>query len=78
MVQFFVKLVHIPSTGTYWAIVFPLQERHPRVEYVARESLNFTEEILSATSFSRQLAEQMILAKAYVIIAKEYNNLYSI
>lgn len=38
--------------------------------------LNFSEEIGSATSFSRQLAEQMILAKAYVIIAKEHNNLH--
>jgi len=38
--------------------------------------LNFTEEILSVTSFSRQLSEQMVLAKAYVIIAKEHNNLH--
>lgn len=29
----------------------------------------------SATSFARQLGEQMTLAKAYVIIAKEHNNL---
>ncbi|KAL3570954.1 hypothetical protein D5086_028203 [Populus alba] len=37
---------------------------------------NFTKEILNASSFSRQLAEQMTLAKAYVIIAKEHNNLH--
>ena len=53
-----------------------MQERNAKVEHVARENLNFTEEILSATSFSRQLAEQMILAKAYVIISKEHNNLH--
>ncbi|XP_009346272.2 hexosyltransferase GAUT11 [Pyrus x bretschneideri] len=54
----------------------PLLERNTRLEQVAHESLNFTEEILSARSFSRQLAEQMTLAKAYVIIAKEHNNLH--
>ena len=47
-----------------------------RVEYVGGESFNFTEEILSATSFSRQSAEQIILAKACVIIAKGHNNLH--
>ncbi|KAF7806287.1 putative galacturonosyltransferase 11 [Senna tora] len=52
------------------------QERYARVEHVAKKNLNFTEEILSATSFSRQLAEQMTLAKAYVIIAKEHNSLH--
>lgn len=51
-------------------------ERNARTEWVAHRELNFTEEILSPTSFSRQLAQQMILAKAYVIIAKEHNNLH--
>lgn len=51
------------------------QEKSARTEQVERKVLNFTKEILSATSFSRQLAEQIILAKAYVIIAKEHNNL---
>lgn len=50
-------------------------EKSARTEQVERKVLNFTKEILSATSFSRQLAEQIILAKAYVIIAKEHNNL---
>ncbi|XP_012080425.1 hexosyltransferase GAUT11 isoform X2 [Jatropha curcas] len=54
----------------------PIQENHARAEPVNHEGLNFTKELLSATSFSRQLAEQMMLAKAYVIIAKEHNNLY--
>lgn len=44
-------------------------------EQFPREGLNFTEEILSVTSFARQLSDQMTLAKAYVIIAKEHNNL---
>ncbi|GAV61933.1 Glyco_transf_8 domain-containing protein [Cephalotus follicularis] len=47
-----------------------------RIDQVAHEGLNFTEEILSATSISRQLAEQMTLAKAYVIIAKDHSNLH--
>ncbi|KAJ7533084.1 hypothetical protein O6H91_13G032700 [Diphasiastrum complanatum] len=37
--------------------------------------LNFTEEMLSINSFTRQLGDQMVLAKAYVVIAKENNNL---
>ncbi|KAF4395150.1 hypothetical protein G4B88_018020 [Cannabis sativa] len=54
----------------------PILEKNTRIQQVAREDLNFTQEILSATSFSRQLAEQITLAKAYVIIAKEHNNLH--
>ncbi|KAL6181689.1 hypothetical protein ACLB2K_048338 [Fragaria x ananassa] len=54
----------------------PVLENNERFEQVAHEGLNFTEDILSARSFSRQLAEQMTLAKAYVIIAKEHNNLH--
>ncbi|KAL8150620.1 hypothetical protein V2J09_020428 [Rumex salicifolius] len=37
--------------------------------------VNFTEELHSATSLARQLAEQTTLAKAYLIIAKEHNDL---
>ncbi|KAM7279295.1 hypothetical protein ACFE04_006429 [Oxalis oulophora] len=51
-------------------------DKSARIEKVAHDGLNFTEEILSATSIARQLAEQMILAKAYVIISKEHNNLH--
>ncbi|KAL6497339.1 Hexosyltransferase gaut11 [Orobanche gracilis] len=54
----------------------PVSEINPRNDRVAHENRNFTEEILSATSFARQLADQMTLAKAYVIIAKEHNNLH--
>lgn len=54
----------------------PVLDRNAKVEHFAKKSLNFTEEILGAKSFSRQLAQQMVLAKAYVIIAKEHNNLH--
>eukprot|EP01018_Ginkgo_biloba_P022432 Gb_41178 [translate_table: standard] len=40
-----------------------------------KEGMNFTEEMLSANSLTRQLGDQMALAKAFVVIAKESNNL---
>lgn len=39
------------------------------------EGLNVTEEMLSPHSITRQIGEQISLAKAFVIIAKENNNL---
>ncbi|CAI9089512.1 OLC1v1024099C1 [Oldenlandia corymbosa var. corymbosa] len=39
------------------------------------EGLNITEEMLSADSVARQLNDQISLAKAFVVIAKESNNL---
>ncbi|KAI3736197.1 hypothetical protein L6452_15735 [Arctium lappa] len=39
------------------------------------ESLNVTDEMLNPDSITRQLTDQMSLAKAYVVIAKESNNL---
>ncbi|KAJ0257317.1 Hexosyltransferase GAUT11 [Hirschfeldia incana] len=52
-------------------------ERETRTEDVSPPPrLNFTEEVTSASSFARQLGEQMTLAKAYVFIAKEHNNLH--
>ncbi|KAF8399660.1 hypothetical protein HHK36_015530 [Tetracentron sinense] len=62
-------------TGHFISSLSLSQEKNVRIEEVSHEGLNFTEEILSATSFSRQLGDQMTLAKAYVIIAKEHNNL---
>ncbi|WOL03157.1 putative galacturonosyltransferase 11 [Canna indica] len=68
-------------------VLFFFQHQHQdRFEPLVREnivandeiphhSLNLTQELLSSTSFARQLADQMTLAKAYVIIAKEHNNL---
>ncbi|KAJ6359039.1 hypothetical protein OIU76_000702 [Salix suchowensis] len=54
----------------------PMMGENVTKEPLKHEGLNFTKEISSASSFSRQLAEQMTLAKAYVIIAKEHNNLH--
>lgn len=56
--------------------LFLYQEINPRNERIVHENRNFTDEILSARSYARQLAEQMTLAKAYLIIAKEHNNLH--
>uniref|UniRef100_A0A5B7AME5 Hexosyltransferase n=1 Tax=Davidia involucrata TaxID=16924 RepID=A0A5B7AME5_DAVIN len=54
----------------------PIPEKKARNEHIVHKRLNFTEEILRANSYARQLAEQMTLAKAFVIIAKEHNNLH--
>ncbi|XP_030931675.1 probable galacturonosyltransferase 10 [Quercus lobata] len=45
--------------------------RHDRI----MEGLNITEEMLSPDSVARQLSDQISLAKAFVVIAKESNNL---
>ncbi|XAR51246.1 Polygalacturonate 4-alpha-galacturonosyltransferase [Bertholletia excelsa] len=52
------------------------QDKDAKNKQVTSGHLNFTEEILGATSYARQLAEQMMLAKAYLFIAKERNNLH--
>eukprot|EP00249_Psilotum_nudum_P005864 c19289_g1_i2 orf=779-2380(+) len=54
----------------------PSREQHLKEQM--RKGLPETtnlEELLSATSLTRQLGDQMTLAKAYVVIAKENNNL---
>jgi alpha-1,4-galacturonosyltransferase len=52
---------------------------HHEKDEIARQSviagLNFTEEMISENSITRQLGDQMTLAKAYVVLAKENNNL---
>ncbi|KAL5219465.1 hypothetical protein ABZP36_020149 [Zizania latifolia] len=53
----------------------PLIDKGSEIEEAHHEKVNFTEELLSSTSFARQLADQMTLAKAYVILAKEHGNL---
>ncbi|XP_020093925.1 probable galacturonosyltransferase 11 [Ananas comosus] len=53
----------------------PIRDKDSAREEVSRERVNFTQELLSSTSFARQLADQMTLAKAYVVIAKEHGNL---
>lgn len=53
--------------------------KNPQTDGVKRwsvtEGKDVTEELLSAKSLTRQLGDQMTLAKAYVVIAKENNNL---
>ncbi|MCH86105.1 galacturonosyltransferase 11-like, partial [Trifolium medium] len=51
-------------------------ERNTNVEHFSKNRVNLTEEILCATSLSRQLSEEMVLAKAYVVIAKQHNNFH--
>ncbi|CAI9111700.1 OLC1v1011988C1 [Oldenlandia corymbosa var. corymbosa] len=54
-----------------------ISEKNSGSEHISvEERLNFTEQLVSARSYARQLAEQMTLAKAYVVIAKEHNNLH--
>ncbi|XP_057956148.1 probable galacturonosyltransferase 10 [Malania oleifera] len=45
--------------------------RHDKI----MEGLNITEEMLSPNSVTRQISDQIFLAKAFVVIAKESNNL---
>lgn len=52
------------------------QEKGKSSRKEARVTLKFSDEVVSSTSFSQRLAEQIILAKAYVVIAKERNNLH--
>ncbi|XP_068669571.1 hexosyltransferase GAUT11-like [Aristolochia californica] len=52
-----------------------IQGKDDLIKEVQHAEVNFTKEIMSATSFARQLSEQITLAKAYVVIAKEHNNL---
>ncbi|EPS61301.1 hypothetical protein M569_13491, partial [Genlisea aurea] len=47
----------------------------PRSDRISHDKRNLTEELLSSRSYARQLVEQMTLAKAYVVLAKEHNNL---
>ncbi|CAH8359463.1 unnamed protein product [Eruca vesicaria subsp. sativa] len=51
-----------------------IPERRYRHEKLV-EGMNMTEEMLSPTSFARQVNDQIALAKAFVVIAKESKNL---
>lgn len=53
----------------------PSQNQLLNVQMSSQPTLNLTEEMLSPGSLTRQLGDQMTLAKAYVVIAKENNNL---
>ncbi|CAA6657327.1 unnamed protein product [Spirodela intermedia] len=50
----------------------PIQKSNRRSQ---RETFDLKRELSSATSFARQLVEQMTLAKAYLVMAKEQGNL---
>lgn len=52
----------------------PMSKRAYRQERIM-EGLNITDEMLSPNSVTRQLSDQISLAKAFVVIAKESNNL---
>ncbi|KAJ0963529.1 hypothetical protein J5N97_028651 [Dioscorea zingiberensis] len=52
----------------------PVKDMSTEFEDANQESVNFTQELMSSTSFARQLIDQMTLAKAYVIIAKDRSN----
>ncbi|KZV14922.1 Galacturonosyltransferase 11 [Dorcoceras hygrometricum] len=54
----------------------PVMEINGSNGHVIHENRSSTKDISSARSYARQLAEQMTLAKAYVIIAKEHKNLH--
>lgn len=55
---------------------FLFQENFGEEEQVPNKAgMNFTEELLSATSLARKLVDQMTLAKSYLVIAKERGNL---
>ncbi|KAI4318836.1 hypothetical protein MLD38_032500 [Melastoma candidum] len=49
------------------------QRRYRRDKYL--EALNVTDETLNPTSVTRQLTEQIALAKSFLVIAKESNNI---
>ncbi|CAN6477863.1 unnamed protein product [Victoria cruziana] len=50
------------------------RQMHATNEVASQRSLNLMEEMLSVTSFARQLSDQITLAKSYIVIAKENNN----
>lgn len=56
------------------ACAFHLMQKSYRQERLM-EGLNITEEMLNPNSVARQISDQISLAKAFVVIAKESNNL---
>ncbi|XP_009415137.2 hexosyltransferase GAUT11 isoform X1 [Musa acuminata AAA Group] len=53
----------------------PVREKIPTDGNNSHGTIYLMQELLNSSSFSRQLADQLTLAKAYIIIAKEHNNL---
>ncbi|KAG0488925.1 hypothetical protein HPP92_007736 [Vanilla planifolia] len=52
-----------------------MKEKGQKVEQITDQNFNLTQELLSSTSYARQLADQITLSKAYIVIAKEHGNL---
>ncbi|XP_020599252.1 probable galacturonosyltransferase 11 [Phalaenopsis equestris] len=52
----------------------PMEVKSTRLDDVSVERMNFTEDLLSSTSLTRQLVDQMTLSKAYLVLAKEHGN----
>ncbi|WZZ03171.1 hypothetical protein YC2023_089092 [Brassica napus] len=61
--------------STDWNRIREKKLKHIREDEKLVEGMNMTEEMLSPTSFARQVNEQLALAKAFVVIAKESKNL---
>ncbi|KAK6157192.1 hypothetical protein DH2020_011440 [Rehmannia glutinosa] len=66
--------LEIYSTSKWDFAKYPPSERSSRHEKVM-EGLNITDEMLSPDSVTRQLNDQISLAKGFLVIAKESNNL---
>ncbi|KAM7492284.1 hypothetical protein LguiA_035205 [Lonicera macranthoides] len=71
VILLFIILLSQETRPTSRSVLSKRSYRHERTV----EGLNITEEMLSPDSITRQLSDQISLAKAFVVIAKESNNL---
>ncbi|XP_059663117.1 probable galacturonosyltransferase 10 isoform X1 [Cornus florida] len=71
MILFFIVLLSRDSQPTSRSVLTKRSYRNDRI----LEGLNITEEMLIPESVTRQISDQISLAKAFVVIAKESNNL---
>lgn len=71
VILLFIVLLSQDSNSSTRSVLSQRSYRHDRIV----EGFNITEEMLSPDSITRQLSDQISLAKAYVVIAKESNNL---
>ncbi|CAL9157961.1 unnamed protein product [Musa hybrid cultivar] len=66
---------YAPSICLWFPCFFHSQKKIPTDGNNSHGTIYLMQELLNSSSFSRQLADQLTLAKAYIIIAKEHNNL---
>uniref|UniRef100_A0A5B7ALX2 Hexosyltransferase n=1 Tax=Davidia involucrata TaxID=16924 RepID=A0A5B7ALX2_DAVIN len=71
VILLFIVVLSRESRPTSRSVLTKRSYSHDRII----EGLNITEEMLSPDSITRQLSDQISLAKAFVMIAKESNNL---